>query len=137
MDATKQVTIGGTEYQIGRFTAREGSWVLAQLATKMLPGMIEQEIGVQGLAATRPSISEDEFNSLQALALSVCRKMQNGAPVPIFVRPDKWAVKELEYDFATVAALTVHAMSFNIASFFVDGGLQQILSSFSLGRSLS
>lgn len=130
MDATKQVTISGAEYQIGRFTAREGSWVLAQLLTKMLPSFIERGIEATGLAANRPQITESEFESLQAMALSVCRRMEKGAPMPIFLRPNTWAIKELEYDLPTVAALTVHAMAFNLTSFFDGGGLGQLLSSF-------
>ena len=49
-------------------------------------------------------LDEDTFQHIQAHALSVCRRLENGVPMPIFVRPNTWAAKDLEYDVMTLDA---------------------------------
>jgi hypothetical protein len=141
MPTSKDVEIAGKKYQVGQFKARDGSFILAQMLTKMLPAVIEagfkKEAGAT-LPASRSALSEDEFASIQGHALAVCSRVENGVPMPIFFRPDVWAVKELEYDLITVMALTIHALVFNIAPFFEGDGLSQILGSIpNLGLSSS
>lgn len=141
MDATKDVEIGGAKYQIGRFRARDGSWILMQILTKMLPSTVEgafvRESGAS-LSPGRAHLSEEEFASIQGHALAVCRRYENGAPMPILIRPDTWAVKELEYDVIAVMSLTVHALVFNLAPFFEGDGLSQIMGALpGLGQSSS
>ena len=129
MQATKDVEIAGTKYQVGQFKARDGSWILAQILTKMLPAVIESAFKTANLATGRAAISEEEFASIQGHALAVCRRMENGVPMPIFFLPNTWAIKDLEYDLITVMALTVQALVFNISPFFEGDGLTQILGS--------
>lgn len=124
------VEINGTKYQVGRFKARDGSWVVAQVLTKMLPAFLEQAFAKEtgaNLASNRAMLSEEEFVNLQGHALAVCRRYENGVPMPVFVLPNTWATKDLEYDLTTVMALTIHALVFNIAPFFAEGGLSQLL----------
>ena len=129
MELTKDVDIAGVTYQIGRFTARNGSWILAQVLTKILPSAMEGGLGTAALSSGLAAISEDDFASMQSHSLAVCRRYENGVPMPIFIRPNTWAVKELEFDLVAVMALTVHAMTFNLNSFFEGDGLSQILGS--------
>jgi hypothetical protein len=127
---TKDVEIAGQRYQIGKFKARDGSWILAQVLTKMLPAVIEGALSKQAgasLASNRSALSEDEFASLQGHALAVCRRYENGVPMPVFVRPETFAVKELEYDLVGVMSLTIQALLFNLTDFFEGDGLSQIL----------
>jgi hypothetical protein len=132
MELTKDVTVSGTRYQIGRMKAKDGSWVLAQVMTKMLPAALENGLAGSGaqLAANRAQISEDEFANIQAHALAVVRRYENGLPVPVFVRPDRWAAKDLEYDLVAVMALTVHSIVFTLSPFFSGDGMTQLLESF-------
>lgn len=124
------VEINGVKYQVGRFKARTGSWIVAQILTKMLPSFIERalakEAGAQ-LASGRALLSEEEFENIQGHALAVCRRYEGGIPMPVFVPPNTWAIKELEYDLMTVMALTAHALVFNVTPFFAEGGLSQLL----------
>jgi hypothetical protein len=135
MDLSTDVEIAGVKYQIGRFKARDGSWILAQILTKMLPTMIEGALAKSGakLAADCSNLSEEEFSSIQGHALAVCWRYENGAPMPVFVLPNTWAVKELEYDLVTVMMLTIHALVFNLSSFFEGDGLNKILGSIPAG----
>ena len=128
---TKDIEIAGNRYQIGQFKARDGSFILMQLLTKMLPSFVESAFQKEGaaLGASRPALSEDEFAAVQGHALAVCRRYESNVPMPVFVRPDTFAIKELEYDTTTVMALTVNALLFNLSPFFQDGGLTQILES--------
>jgi hypothetical protein len=122
--------VGDTEYQVGRLTACDGSWILTQLLTKMLPAMFETALArLAGgrLPPNRSLITEAEFQNIQSHCLAVCRRMENGAPMPVFVPPNTWAIKELEYDLVTVMVLTIQALVFNIQPFFEGGGLTQIL----------
>jgi tail assembly chaperone len=130
MEDSKDVEVKGVKYQVGRLKARHGSWILAQVLTKMLPGVLERAFAKQGakLAAGRSDMSEEEFTSIQGHALAVCRRYDKaGLPMPVFVQPDRWAVKDLEFDLTTVMALTVHALTFNLGSFFAEGGLALIM----------
>ena len=128
--STKQVTIGPAEYQIAQMTAGDGSWILSQVLTKLLPvmvqGALDQMAGAK-LPAGRALLSEEEFHNIQGHCLAVCRRIEKGIPMPVFVRPNTWAVKELEYDLLTVMALTIHALTFNLTPFFEEGGLSQLL----------
>ncbi len=128
---TKDIEIAGIRYQIGRFKARDGSWILAQVLTKMLPAVIERalvkEAGAQ-LASSRAMLGEEEFASIQGHALAVCRRYENGnVPMPIFLLPNTFAVKEIEYDLIVVMKLTIEALLFNLTPFFEGGGLSLIL----------
>jgi hypothetical protein len=136
-EQTKDVEIGGARYQVGRFSARDGSWVLM----KLLP------LITTALSATKPEndeaaiaffarvigqigqTDEETFRKIQEHALAVCRRLENGVPMPVFLRPNTWAVKELEYDLVTVLALTANALVFNLSPFFSDGGLKQLFES--------
>ena len=131
MERTKQITIGDAEYQIGSLTATTGSWIVAQIATKMLPALFEtslsEEAGAQ-LSSARSMLSEDEFQNLQGHALSVCRRMEkNGLPMPVMHTSKRFAIKELEYDLVTVLRLTCESLVFNLTPFFEGAGLDQLL----------
>ena len=86
MSNFKDVEVGGKKYQIGKFRARDGSWVLAQVLTKMLPVALESALKDAGaaLASNRAVLSEDEFFNLQGHALAVVRAYnEHGVPLPV------------------------------------------------------
>ena len=137
MDATKDVEINGVRYQIGRMTAKAGSWVATQIFTKVLPSAIEgqmNKLGLDSLPQGRATMTEEEFSNLQDHCLMVCRRYELvgniDTALPIMPRPGFWAIKELEYDLLTVVALTVHALVFNISPFFDGDALKGCLQSF-------
>ena len=132
MQLHKDVTVDGDSYQIGRFKARDGSWILAQILTKMMPAILESALAKEAGAQLPPrttSLTEEEFTSIQGHALAVCRRYENGVPMPVFLLPNTFVVKEMEYDLVKVMKLTVHALVFNLTSFFEGDGLNQILGS--------
>ena len=131
MEMYTDIEISGTRYQIGRMTARTGSWIVTQIVTKMLPFGIEGQLGAGGLPASRAEMTEADFQNIQDHCLAVCRRYETtGAtetPMPITVRPGVFAIKDLEYGLPTVLALTVQALVYNLSPFFLEGALQPIL----------
>lgn len=134
MEMYKDVEIGGVKYQIGRMTARTGSWIAAQIISKVLPSVIESQMPLEGLPSSRSEMSEIEFQNIQDHCLNVCKKYEligsTEAAVPVMARFGVFAVKDLEYDLLTVLALTIHALLFNISPFFEGDGLKSIMATF-------
>jgi hypothetical protein len=102
MEMFKDVTIGEYKYRIGRFTARVGSWVLAQ-------------------SSKGSKLTEQEFANLQDHCLAVCSRYETASNVPMPVMANGiFAIKELEYDMATVTKLQGHAMAFSFDDFLAE-----------------
>jgi len=134
----KIVEIAGKKFRIGRFDALIGSYIAFTVMTKMLP-MIAELMGgksetpdvnalAAGMMSSRASMSKADFLSLQKDCLSVCHEMQMAgtveAPVAVMMESGAWGVADLEYDVGTVLALTVHALFFNVSSFFEEATLK-------------
>jgi len=135
MDQTTQtVELNGQTYQIGRFSARNGSWIMLQVIPKIarafstIQGSQDQDAFsfalISRLIGEFAETDEETFRRIQAHALSVCRRVEKGVPMPVFVPPDTFAIKELEYDLLTVLSLTSHALVFNLSPFFSGDGLR-------------
>lgn len=117
----KAVEISGRKWKIKKFDALTGSYVAYQLLMQALP-MSGLSSVLGGLPKDRPLMAREDFLALQRDCLGLCFEMTtlNGVPVdmPALMQDGRWAVDGLEHDTATVMALTVHALSFNVSSFF-------------------
>lgn len=133
---TKDLTLGGTRYQLNRFTAREGSWILAQFLPHM-PGLLdrekaekltEKELGI-GLAATFSGFSEETFRRIQDKTLAAVKRYDaNNVPMPLFMADGKPIPPEP--DLVEMTALTVAALVFNLHCFFAPGASATLLAVF-------
>ncbi|MCL6442071.1 MAG: hypothetical protein K6T83_01170 [Alicyclobacillus sp.] len=133
-DKFKTVTIKDHEYRIGKFSARDGAFIVAKLAGILAPafnglsaGMKDvrkpQDIDLSALDfgkifAPLASLREDDFHLIQDKCLHVCQVKLSAGYVPIVNDNGSFALEELEDDAAVVMALTVHAIIHNLASFF-------------------
>jgi len=137
----KIVELAGKKFRIGRFDALTGSYIAFTVMTKMLP-MIAELMGgksetpdvnalAAGMMSSRASMSKADFLSLQKDCLSVCHEMQMAgtveAPVAVMMESGAWGVADLEFDVSTVMALTVHALFFNVSSFFEGNALKGMM----------
>lgn len=117
----KAVEISGRKWKIKKFDALTGSYVAYQLLMQALP-MSGLSSVLGGLPKDRPLMPREDFLALQRDCLGLCFEMTalNGVPVdmPVLMQDGRWAVDGLEHDTATVMALTVQALSFNVSSFF-------------------
>lgn len=129
----KDVEVAGKKYQISKMPARTASWIAVQILTKMLPGVMESKLQLANLPVNRSQLTESEFYSIQASCLAVCSRYERVgevvAPQPVLMMDGsgRFALPDLEDDVVSVLGLTVHALIFNVSSFFEDGALTAIL----------
>jgi hypothetical protein len=138
----KFVTIADRKWRVGRFDALTGSYIAFTVMTKMLPmiaelmgGKAAGEPDVNALAAgmmnSRATLSREDFLSLQKDCLMVCSEVKEvagvDAPLPVLLTSGAWGVADLEHDVSSVLALTVHALFFNISSFFEGDALKGMM----------
>jgi len=136
----KIIELAGKKFRIGRFDALTGSYIAFTVMTKMLPMIAELMSGkssepdinavAAGMMASKATLSREDFLSLQKDCLGVCSELQQvagvDAPVAVLLN-GKWGVADLEYDVSSVMALTVHALFFNISSFFEGNALKGMM----------
>lgn len=110
------VEIKGHRYQVGRFSARVGSWILMQVMPKLQSGKLTE-------------LDEETFGRIQGHALTACKKYEpNGKTAMQVVTPTgHWPDPALEYDLTVIMALTIHALRFNLEDFFGGNGLEEVL----------
>ena len=133
-DLTKDVQLGDYRYRISRIEARTGSWMLAEILTKMLPGGMEEQIGATNMAPARKEMTKREFFEIQNECLRVCARINTTGsqevPEPVLRMNGNLNFPDLEKDVVTVTALTVHALVFNFSPFFDGSVLKPMLESF-------
>lgn len=107
-ELTKVVDVGDHQYQINRMTALDGTWVLALTQQGNLP--------------------EDRFRSLQLCCLKVCQRFVESVEgrkiaEPVLREDGRLNFPDLETDLPSIHALVNYALAFNLAPFFVNGGM--------------
>jgi hypothetical protein len=145
MEATsKDVKIGEFTYQLGRFNARDGSWLVGQFLTRGLLYALEpQENGKQMdekelagmLAITLRTFNEADYEKVRMKALGVCRRYEDrgvgsNAPIPIFMADGVRYAVSPEPDLVDLTMLMLSSLSFNLHCFFAPGSLEKLLTVF-------
>lgn len=139
-ETTKNIVIGERKFQIGKFDALTGSYIAFKLLTQILPilpmgGDLQGQLGALPLPKTGEIMSKSDFVSLQRDCLSVCSELVTvggvESPMPILMPTGVWGVDGLQNDTMTVIALTIHALVFNVSSFFDEGALTALKESMS------
>jgi len=130
-----EVTINERRFQIGKFDALTGSFMAVKLAGMIAPlvksinvdavrGAEKLEdvkmssFDITGILSAIGSLTEEDFAYVQGKCLRVCREILPGDLAPVIRADGSFGVTDLDDDTATVMALTVHALMFNIKSFF-------------------
>jgi len=131
----KDITIGDTQFRIGRFTAINGSFIVAQLLPKLVTCITENGLYIPAVFSILPTIPKETLAEIQGYCLAVSeRYSKEHNPIPLWMN-GRIVDKELEHDTMTVFALTVQVIVFNLSDFFSDGGLQKLLGSLGLSQS--
>jgi hypothetical protein len=142
LEATRDVQIGEYRYQITRFNARDGSWLVGQFLTRGLalalepqePGkqLTEQELAGM-LAVSLRSFSEEDYEKVRVKALSVVRRYENKTgqvevPMPLLMANNlsRWAVTPPP-DIVDSTVILLASLSFNLHCFFAPGALEKLL----------
>ncbi|MGG3012298.1 phage tail assembly chaperone [Brevibacillus parabrevis] len=140
----KDVQIGERTFRIKKFPAKTGSFVLIKV-TKILAPLFAgfkpnlnakspedfkfDDFDFTSAIEQLSSISEQDFNYLQEQALKVCYEVLPAGLAPVLNENGMFGVENLEDDTATVMALMVHALGFNVTSFFQGSGLTGVVMS--------
>jgi hypothetical protein len=121
----KVVEISGRKFRIEKFDALTGSYLAYQLLNIALPPMLggllaKSGIPVGGSRSAGRVMSKQEFFDFQRDCLAACFEVLPAGNMPV-ITENGFGVIGLEQDLPTVLMLTVHALLFNVQSFFEDG----------------
>jgi hypothetical protein len=125
----------GRRWRIDKFNALTGSYVVYRILFQMLPGGLEQAQEIQGLNLPkgRGIMNRQDFAELQMDCLSVCSEIvqvgSTEAEIPI-IRNEAFTRENIEDDTMLVMTLTLHALMFNVTSFFEGDALKDLVLSF-------
>lgn len=129
----KEIELGDRKFRIKKFDARTGSYMMVKLMGILSPllGLLagpkkEEDINYTETLAPLMKLPEEDFRYIQDKCLGVCYEVLPSGETKVLDSNNTFAVLGLEDDTATVMALTVHAVMWNISSFF--GGNLSIFS---------
>ena len=121
---TQVVEVAGKNYQLTKMDARTGSYVAFKVAGVLAPTM-----GItDAMAAALMGMPRKDFDELQSLLLRTVNRLIEGPngqqmPEPVLTAKGDFVDDALAYDAATVIALTIRALMFNVGDFFGAAGL--------------
>ena len=124
---TQDVEVGGKMYRLNKLDARTGSYIAAKVALMAAPMLKNGTVSEDSLAAVVPSLNRRDFDELQTLLLQKVQRLNEvegrALPEPVLTNRGDFVDPELAYDVASVMALTVKSVMFNIGDFFAVAGL--------------
>ena len=132
---TKEVELQGRKFQISALDAQTGSYLLFTVFEKMLPSGMEQQVmaTIRGegkdpemvLPSGRTLMTKAEFFSFQRDCLSAVSEILPGRNAPILNANGSWGVPDMNVRLAIL--LTAHSLMFNVADFFGEDGLKDLM----------
>jgi hypothetical protein len=137
--ATKEIQIGTNRYQLGRLSARQGSWVASQFRDYILGRLLnpdkkldERELALM-LTEVFSSLPEEIYNNIQAKCLNVCKRYdkvgETEIPSPVIRADGTWNGVG-EPGLPELLSLFAACLSFNLYSFFEPGARETLLVAF-------
>lgn len=136
-ETKKIVEVMGRKFEIRAFDAFTGSYIAFTLMEKMLPMGMEEKVkktlkaeGKDVDAMPTPNralMSKGEFIAFQKDCLSVVGEILPARTAPLLNDNGSWGVEDMADNTMLVLLLTIHALVFNIAGFFTEGGLKELM----------
>ena len=138
-ETRRVVDLAGRKWAIKKFDAFTGSYIAYALMGQMLPGGIDSMIRGKNPDGPKPTsiMSKNDFISIQKDCLSVCYEVLPSGDVPLIGENGNWGVVDVENDSSIIIALTIHALLFNVSSFFDGGALKDLTKGLSALSSMS
>ena len=157
MEATKEVVIGDSRYQISRVDSETGSFLLFQLLSSLRKIMKEdgeendqpeqtqptqeltseeqtkqiEEATAAMIQSMLMNIDRETFGKIQRDALRVCGQYsavgETEVILPVLMANGKIAIPALKTDIQTLVALTQRSLHFNLLPFFSNGGFKAVM----------
>ena len=132
---TKEVELQGRKFQISELDPQTGSYLLFTVFEKMFPSGMEQQVmsAIRGegkdpemvLPSGRTLMTKAEFYSFQRDCLSAVSEVLPGRNAPIINANGSWGVPDVNVRLAIL--LTAHSLLFNLAPFFGEDGLKDLI----------
>lgn len=145
-EALKEVVINDRRFQIGKMTAKTGSWLLyklmAELRKIMEPGNGDspapvpmtdeqkkeaaEQMAQVSVGVMLQNIDEELFAKVQQHALEVCGEFkmvgEEEVILPVLMLNGNFSNPDLKFDIMTVVNLTSQSLLANLSPFFLNGG---------------
>lgn len=122
-EKTKIVEVSGVKYQLNKMDSRTGSYVAAKIALLCAPMLKEQEeITEEDIAKILPNLNHRDFDEMLTILLKTVYRLNGDMPEPVCKSNGVIFDQDLAYDVATVIALAVNALMFNVGGFFSEAG---------------
>jgi hypothetical protein len=149
-DATKELVVNESRYQISRMDAAVGSWLLFKLMDALRKlfaaqnsepdttqgqeetNLVKREAAthalIQGMLMT---LDREVFEQVQREALRVVGQFamvgEKEVVLPVLMANGTFASMKLKNDISTVVILMSRSLYFNLSPFFLRGGLDTIM----------
>lgn len=139
-DKTKDVKIGERMFRVRKFPARSGGFVLIKVGALLAPmfsgldvkkvkkieDVDTSKVDINKIAQALFQLSQDDYDLIQTEALRVCACQLQAGWTPVLNENGSIGVPDLEDDTMSILWLTVHALAFNLTSFFGGSPLEAL-----------
>jgi hypothetical protein len=137
----KKIEINGRTFRIGKYNALTGAIILAKAMGIIAPLFKSLDLGklkdttefdlsaidLPGILSELTNLSEKDFMYVQERSLQVVNELLPGGYTQVLDKNGNFGVLGLDTDVATVLALTVHTVVFNVQGFFQGSPLASLL----------
>lgn len=136
----KNVDIDGRKFILGKFNARDGSYILFKLVGILTPifasmpadklekldELSMDDINFTELASSLFSLPKDDFTYIQDNCLMVIKEMLPGGTPQILNEFGVWGNDDLEFNTKIILELTIKSLVFNVSGFFGESLLKSL-----------
>lgn len=129
---SKIVEVQGRQFEIKKFDAFTGGYIIFQLFEKFMPMGLENKVQVQEnkslgdvLPSGRVGMSKAEFISFIKDCLSAVGEVLPARTAPIINPNGTWGVNNIRDNTILVMLLVVHVLIFNVKDFFNEDTLKE------------
>jgi hypothetical protein len=131
----KDVEISGRNFRLRKFPAQTGGYVAIKVAGILAPmfDLIASNQGIEIGQVIAPMLSalskltEADFMDIQSKSLRICFELLQGGETQVLNQEGTFGVIGLDDDATICMALMVHALIFNLSSFFQGNPLTSLL----------
>lgn len=137
----QEIKLGDRKFKVTKVNARTGSYMLIKvggilapilsgfkgLNLKDLKDAKDINIDFSQVAKALMGLEEKDFHYIQDNCLRLCYEVLPGKLAPVLTDNNEFGVIGLDEDTASIMALTIHALIFNVKSFFSGSPLASLV----------
>lgn len=126
---TKIIELMGRKFEIRKFDAYTGGYIIYQLFEKFLPMGMETKINPQMnniLPQGRTAMSKAEFTAFMQDCLSAVGEVLPARTAPIINANGTWGIQDIRNNTMLVILLVINVLTYNAADFFTAESLKEL-----------